>query len=48
MWGGGGALRGGGLIFVFRGGFAGVGGVSGFAMALGAGLSLYDTPDIVR
>lgn len=45
---GGGALRGGGLIFVFRGFFAGVGGVSGFAMALGAGPSLYGTPDIVR
>ena len=46
VWGG--ALRGGGLIFVFRGFFAGVGGVSGFAMALGAGPSLYGTPDIVR
>ena len=46
MWGG--ALRGGGLIFVFRDFFAGVGGVSGFATALGAGLSLYGTPDIVR
>lgn len=44
----GGRTAGWGLIFVFRGFFAGVGGVSGFAMALGAGPSLYGTPDIVR